>query len=179
MKQHPITEEEKVVVALISLCGNEIVGRTRFQKQAYLLDRCGADFGFRFVYHHYGPYSFDLADGWIDASAEGRITINEYPGRYGILYSIFRTDESVEPPSKIGKLSAEIARKQLEKMKGVSDIVLELAATIAFFRAEGYDEQRAVEETRLRKSIKAGNGRLEKAQLFLKELGLGQEVVTA
>ena len=49
MKQHPVTEGEKVVVALIALCGNEIVGRTRFQKQAYLLDRCGADFGFRFM----------------------------------------------------------------------------------------------------------------------------------
>ena len=179
MKQHPVTEGEKVVVALIALCGNEIVGRTRFQKQAYLLDRCGADFGFRFMYHHYGPYSFDLVDGWIDASAEGRITIDEYPGRYGILYSIFRIDESVEPPGKIGKLSAEIARKSLDKMKEVSDIVLELAATIAFFRAEGYDKQKAVEETRVRKSVKAGNGRLEKAQHLLKELGLGEGVATA
>ena len=172
MRQHPMIKAEEVVVALIALCDREIVGRTRFQKQAYLLDRCGADFRFRFVYHHYGPYSFDLADGWIDASAEGRITINEYPGRYGILYSIFRTDKSVDPPIKIGKLSAETARKLLEDMKRVSDIVLELAATIAFFRAEGYDEQKAVEETRLRKSIKADNGRLEKAQLFLTEIGL-------
>ena len=180
MKQHPITEAEKVVVALIVLCGNEIVGRTRFQKQVYLLDRCGADFGFRYVYHHYGPYSFDLADGWVDARAENRITIEERLGRYSIRYSIFRTDASVEPPSAIGKLPAEAARMLLGKMQEVSDIVLELAATIAFFRAEGYDRPAAVEETRQRKSVKSDNGRLEKAQHFLKEIGLdGEGAVSA
>ncbi len=174
MKQHPITEAEKVVIALIALCGDEIVGRTRFQKQAYLLDRCGADFGFRYVYHHYGPYSFDLADGWVDARAEKRITIEERLGRYGIRYSVFRTVGPVELPSAIGKLSAETARALLDKMKEVSDIVLELAATVAFFRAEGYDERAAVEETHQRKSVKSDNGRLEKAQHFLKEIGLGE-----
>ena len=179
MSQHPITAEEKVVVALISLCGNEIVGRTRFQKQAYLLDRCGADFGFRFDYHHYGPYSFALADGWVDARAEQRITIEERLGRYSIRYSIFRTPESTEPPSNIGKLPAETARKLLDKMQEVSDIVLELAATIAFFRADGYDEREAADETRERKSIKAENGRLEKAQRFLKDIGLPGGVATA
>ncbi len=179
MNQHPITEEEKVVVALIALCGNEIVGRTRFQKQAYLLDRRGADFGFRFVYHHYGPYSFDLADGWVNAEAAARIKINEYPGRYDILYSIFSIPESTEPPSSIGKLPAETARKLLDKMQEVSDIVLELAATIAFFRADGYDEREAADETRERKSIKAENGRLEKAQRFLQEIGLPGGVASA
>ena len=62
---------EDIVVSLISMHGDELVGRTRLQKQAYLLHRCGANFDVSFVYHHYGPYSFDLVDGVTDARAEG------------------------------------------------------------------------------------------------------------
>ena len=36
---------EKIVVGLIALNGGTLVGRTRLQKQAYLLDKCGASFG--------------------------------------------------------------------------------------------------------------------------------------
>ena len=74
---------KEIVVNLIALYGGELVGRTRLQKQAYLLHRCGGQFQLNFVYHHYGPYSFDLADGLTDARVEGQIEIEEKPGRYG------------------------------------------------------------------------------------------------
>ncbi len=65
---------EDIVVNLITMHGGELVGRTRLQKGAYLLHCCGANFGLPFVYHHYGQYSFNLADGWVDAAcACGRI----------------------------------------------------------------------------------------------------------
>ena len=41
--------------------GGRIVGRTRFQKIAYLLSVAGFEDGLRFVYKHYGPFSEDLA----------------------------------------------------------------------------------------------------------------------
>ena len=68
---------EDIVVNLIALHGGELGGRTRMQKAAYLLHRCGAKFDLPFVYHHYGPYSFDLAAGCTDAHAEGRIETEE------------------------------------------------------------------------------------------------------
>ena len=67
----------ELAVNLIALHGGQVVGRTRLQKRTYLLHRCGGDFGLNFVYHHYGPYSFDLADGLTDARAEGLIEIKE------------------------------------------------------------------------------------------------------
>ena len=128
----------ELAVNLIALHGSQVVGRTRLQKRTYLLHRCGGDFGLNFVYHHYGPYSFDLADGLTDARAEGLIEIKEMPGRYGVPYETFRLKESSGEPERIGSL----AIKDALRLRGIldneaSDIVLEIAATIVFLRDEG------------------------------------------
>ena len=88
---------ENIVVDLIAMNGGELIGRTRLQKGAYLLHRCGANFDLRFVYHHYGPYSFDLAAGCLDARAEGWIEIEEKPGRYRVPYATFNLLERACP----------------------------------------------------------------------------------
>ncbi len=166
-------EAEDIVVSLIALHGGEVIGRTRMQKEAYLLDRCGGNFGLSFVYYHYGPYSFDLADGWADARSNRRISIREmYGSRHGVPYSIFTLDGDEELPDRIGVLSTADARSLLKMMKRVSDIALELAATIIFLRdQEGYGS-RAVQETKDRKPVKAINARLQEAILLIRNLGL-------
>ena len=142
----------QIAVNLIALHDGELVGRTRFQKRAYLLHRCGAEFTLNFVYHHYGPYSFDLADGLTDARAEGLIEIEEKPGRYGILYAIFRLKGDVDHPERLGELPVGAARRLLKIMEQeASDIVLEIAATIVFLRDEGGYESQPVEELKVRK----------------------------
>jgi hypothetical protein len=40
----------EIAVNLIALHDGELVGRTRLQKRAYLLHRCGAEFTLNFVY---------------------------------------------------------------------------------------------------------------------------------
>ena len=175
--------EEDIVVGLVALNGGELVGRTRLQKQAYLLDRCGADFDLEFTYYHYGPYSFDLAAGSHDARAEGRIAVDERPGRHGVPYAIFRSGSEAGAPACLGKLPAEKARAVLDATKGVSDVVLELAATIVFLRDEwdyyGKGTVDAVEETRKRKSLKATDERMEKALDLLSNLGLWERTASA
>ena len=47
---------------IIRDAGGQIVGRTRLQKIAYLLEATGLGSGFEFEYRHYGPYSEQLAD---------------------------------------------------------------------------------------------------------------------
>ena len=161
-----------VVCTLVALSDGKVVGRTRLQKEAYLLDRCGADFQIPFTYHHYGPCSFELANGWTDATAEKRIRIQQKTGRHGVPYSIFHLkDKSVELPVTLGGLSIKDAKKKLRKMKRVSDIVLELAATIAFLEQKGYGE-RAVEEVIARKPLKAKSERIENALDLLQQLEL-------
>lgn len=163
----------EIVVNMIALYGGELVGRTRLQKQAYLLHRCGGEFQLDFVYHHYGPYSFDLADGLTDARAEGQVTIEEKPGRYGIRYAIFRLRESIPQPQGIGKLTASDALRLLRIMKDeVSDIVLEIAATIVFLRDEGGYGNQSVMETKVRKPLKATAQRVRHALALLHKLDL-------
>jgi len=167
---------EDIVAGLVALNGGELVGRTRLQKQTYLLDRCGANFGLRFTYHHYGPYSFELAGGCVDAEAEGQVGIEERDGRHGVPYAIFTSTGGKAPPNALGELPAGRARSLLEEMRGVSDIVLELAATIVFLRDEwsyyGKGKTDAVEETKARKSLKATEGRIGEALDLLRTLGL-------
>ena len=175
---------ENTAVGLVALNGGELVGRTRAQKVAYLLDRCGADFGLRFTYHHYGPYCFELANGLDAARAEGRIGHEEkLSARHGVPYSIFTSADDEGDPTSLGGLPATESRKLLRRMKNESDIVLELAATAVFLRDEwhyyGKDKVAAadatgtaVEETKRRKSRKATRERLDKALALLRDLGL-------
>lgn len=177
---------EDIAVGLVALNGGELVGRTRAQKVAYLLDRCGADFGLRFTYHHYGPYCFDLANGLDAARAEGRIGHEEkLSARHGVPYSIFTSTGGEGDPTGLGGLPAAETRKLLRRMKNESNFVLELAATVVFLRDRwhyyGKDKVAAtdatgaaVEETKRRKSLKATPERLDKALALLRELGLAE-----
>ena len=165
----------ELVVKLIALHGGKVVGRTRLQKRTYLLHRCGGDFGLNFVYHHYGPYSFDLADGWTDARAEGLIEINEMPGRYGVPYATFGLKEPFAEPERIGNLAVKDARRLRAILDcEASDIVLEIAATIVFLRDEGGYKEQAIEETKDRKPLKATDQRVSRAQSLICELGLSK-----
>ncbi len=177
-----------IVVNLIKLNGGELVGRTRLQKCAYLLHRCGANFDLAFVYHHYGPYSFDLAAGCTDALSEDYIKSEEKVGRHGVPYAIFiskeeRSKEDADPPQPLGALSAAKADSLIQKMQKVTDIVLELAATIVFLRDEwdyyGKGKVDPVEETKARKPLKATPERIEKARALIRALGLEGEVASA
>ena len=167
---------EDIVVNLIAMNGGELVGRTRLQKEAYLLHRCGADFDIPFTYHHYGPYSFALADGLIEAHCHDMIDMEERLGSYGVRYAIFRSKDDTEAQDHLGNLSAERVRSLLEDMQEVSDIVLELAATIVYLRKEGGYGNKAMEETKARKPLKATESRMGHALMLLSKLGLDQEV---
>ena len=162
---------DDIVVATIALWGGELVGRTRLQKGAYLLHRCGANFDLPFVYYDYGPYSFDLAAGCADAHEERRIEIEERPGRHGVRYAIFTTSERA---GGVGALSRRDALGFVEKMVPCTDVIIELAATIIFLRDETAYGEKAVAETKTRKSLKATAERIERAQSLLRELGLAQ-----
>ena len=179
---------EDIVVSLVALHNGELIGRTRLQKEIYLLDRCGAKFGLPFEYHRYGPYSFELAGGLSEARAEHRIDIREEPGRHSVPYAVITTEAA--KPETLGKLSADTADALLDKMKYVSDFVLELAATIVFLRDEWhyFGKERvkaseathaAVEETKRRKPLKGTDDRIGKALTLLSEIGLCDETNSA
>jgi uncharacterized protein YwgA len=158
---------EDVAVAIVALNGGELVGRTRLQKTAFLLEQAGMNAGLEFEYHHYGPYCADLARGWDEAVFDGQLRMTERRGSQEMPYTVFATD--VDEPVRLGGLRKDRARDLLAHMERVSDVVLELAATIVYLRDIVDDP---IDEVKVRKPHKANDRRLAAAQALLANLGL-------
>lgn len=147
-------------IDIIRDAGGEVIGRTRLQKIGYLLEATGLGDGFRFQYHHYGPYSEELAGAVRTARLLGLIDEKEYATSWGGIYSVFRITSSASPIA---------AREQLVRIAAAANPVeLELAATAAFLFREGNEEP--WEETAKRKPEKADHERLDRAKALYKRL---------
>ena len=142
--------------------GGKVVGRTRLQKTAYLLELAGVGSGFSFEYRHYGPFSEELANAVRSAHLHGCLTEEEHHASWGGHYSVYTTN--VQPHEQ-----KTTTRSALASLAASADpIELELAATAAFLFAAG--EGSPWRETAMRKPEKAKGGRLEKAKLLYKRL---------
>ena len=148
------------VARIVSLAGGEIIGRTRLQKIGCLLDLVGADSGFEFSYHIYGPYSEELSIAATDADALDMITVDERTAAWGGRYSVYRT--TLEFPSTDPSIG-NLARKGAQ----ADSVALELAVTAAFLAANGHND--AWEEVAERKRIKATPEMMTKAKALYKE----------
>ena len=152
----------ELVESIVRDAGGQIVGRTRLQKIAYLLDVVGFNDGFRFAYKHYGPYSEGVATSAMVGSLLGNLTEVERQATWGGTYSIYSVDGQPDddvPPGR-RQLASEAAK--------ADSVALELAATAVFLAREGYEDPWA--ETARRKPEKVMGGRLEQAKALLTEL---------
>lgn len=142
------------VKSIVADAGGQIVGRTKLQKIAYLLEVAGEGDNFQFDYHHYGPYSEDLTRAASLASMVGDIDEKEKVASWGGSYSIYTTSTS----SKENGVRQRLVRTAAE----ANAVVLELAATAAYFAIN--NESDPWKETEARKPDKAADGRLDEAK---------------
>lgn len=171
-------EPEHAVADIVAAAGGRLVSRVRLQKLAYLLDHLGADSGFGYVYHHYGPYSRDLDAAIFDADAFGLVE-EKFERRKldGARYSIFEVKVGAEM-HHFSYLRTERLRELAKRLASVNVTVLELAAT-AHWLAQGEKIKEWKAEIVRRKGSKADNGRLAEASQLLAELGLPPAAVVA
>lgn len=164
---------EDIAAAIVDAAGGKLIGRVRFQKVVYLLDRLGLKSGFDFDYHNYGPYSRDLDNAMADAKAFDLIEEKfDHRASDGARYSIFELKGGHQAkPEAFGDLGRERAKSLVENFARQNVTVLELAATIDWlWREEKIADWRR--ELSKRKSVKVQGGRLERAVALLTELGL-------
>ena len=155
----------KSVEQIVRYAGGKVVGRTRLQKIAYILDVTGYGVGFKFHYKHYGPYSDEVADAARSAVLLGNLNERVEDATWGGSYSIYEVRE--QPQTNVQKNPPyALARKAA----GANAIALELAATAVFLYREGHADP--WHETGRRKPQKSAEGRLEQARSLLANLSL-------
>jgi uncharacterized protein len=158
------------IPALIDAAGGEIVGKIRLQKMVYLLDQLGAKSGYPFEYHHYGPYSEELAEAVDDnvifgcVEEEQRRRVSD-----GVSYVIYRSLDHREQSSDV--FSRPVIASAIEEMNGQSMTILELAATIHWLVFNEKVRNWREELTR-RKGVKTASGRTDRAIELLEKLKL-------
>lgn len=152
-----IKRDRERIVEIVRDAGGKVVGRTRLQKIAYLLELTGQGEGFSFEYRHYGPYSEALSEAAQAACLFDLMIEEEYVAQWGGRYSIY----SLEGQDNAQK--NETRAQFIEAAASFSAIELELAATAAYINVvEGRNDP--WEETRRRKPEKAADGRLDNAR---------------
>ncbi len=146
--------------------------RKRMQKLVFLLQAAGCPLDVDYDLHHYGPYSEDLArltDLMVDERLlEERMEVRPYGEQYSYRLSpesIRQIDEYEARPTGPGPMAPLAGFEPLAR--GLCEIELkelEIAATIAFFRKQGYDWPVAVAKACQFKHLPPGGSLVKKAE---------------
>ena len=152
--ERELRRDSEKVRSIIANAGGQIVGRTKLQKIAYLLEVADEGDGFHFDYYRYGPYSEELSRAISLASAAGDIGEEEKIASWGGSYSIYTAPASSNTDG--------IRQRLVQTAAEANAVVLELAATAAYFAVNG--ESDPWKETETRKPEKAAGGRLDEAK---------------
>ena len=142
-----IARRARAAAEIVGDAGGRVVGRTRLQKIAYLLELSGAGTGFPFAYRHYGPYSEELTLAVRAANRLRLMSEEERATNWGGSFSIFTTEAPHSSSAVPGRI--ELVREGAS----AGSIELELAATAAYLYSQG--EQDPWKETERRKPDKA------------------------
>jgi uncharacterized protein YwgA len=160
----PSREPHLAAARIVRDAGGVLIGRTRLQKIAYLVQLAGFGEDFLFEYRHYGPYSEGLAQAMEIAVALGPVDEEERVADWGGRYSIYNYKLSED-----GSAPNPDRTSFVQQAKRIDAVELELAATAAYlFVKEAVTDP--WQETRRRKPGKAAEGRLERAAQAYDEL---------
>ncbi len=157
-------EEARRVAAIIRDAGGRVVGRTRLQKMAFILEASGLGSGFPFIYKHYGPYSEELSSASRTGAILGLLNETESPASWGGTFSTFEVN--VPPDPSTPESRRRIARETLT----ADAIELELAATALYLSLARVGASDVWAETARRKPEKSANGRLDRARALYERI---------
>lgn len=161
-----IKDTAQKVAQLIYDAGGNLTGRIRMQKMIFLLELAGEERGFCFDYHFYGPYSEDLSHASDHAKTFGFIREDIRSTSWGGYYSTFSLLEMGK--TECADECSDIRRKMIEQTKNISAIVLELAATAAYFAVTSAVDP--WEEVKEKKADKATEERIREAKALYNRL---------
>lgn len=148
---------------------HQLVGRTRLQKETWLLQRKDMPSGYDFRIHYYGIYSDDVQADINLLERFGYVTEEVEETKDGRPFSIFTATAAAHLPE------IEPFQGAIEIMAESSPLTLELAATYDAYRHAGLNHGRAIAELRRTKPTKCAPPAEDLAIDLLKRLRLPAE----
>ncbi|WP_437763863.1 hypothetical protein WMF27_38675 [Sorangium sp. So ce281] len=143
------------MLALIVINTGKLVGRLRVQKLMYLLQQKGAKpvEPFFFEYHHYGPFSAEVADAIKGAVRSKVVAEHEESDDDGWRrYEYQPGERAVDYAARVDPVTRAVVDNVLKICDGAHWRTLELAATADFLRrADDLDRDAAFREALERK----------------------------
>ena len=110
------------------------IGKIQLQKLLYFLQNgLGVPLDYRFVMHHYGPYSVQIEDNLSIVRAVGAAQVSVDPEGYG--YHITPGETDITAWTELVRPHAESISRVVETLGGHDAARLELLATIHFVRS--------------------------------------------
>lgn len=123
----------------------EIQGRKKLQKMIHLLKSSGADFPFKYRYHHYGPYSSQLQYEMNQLVEQDFLQEKRENGAY--TYKMTADGRKFKAMLETdGGLSFQLNQDVLEKLVKKSTPFLEMFSTYAFLIESGDTRGQAKEK---------------------------------
>lgn len=168
-----LSNNSDLILAVLQAAGGEIVGKIRFQKIVYLLEQLGLKSGLPFSYHHYGPYSEELAND-IDFSQiiDGSISEEPRTTSNGFTFTAYKLMPAFSSArERVGDLDFINAQNLVSRMKSETSVVIELAATIHWLKEKEKVSDWEAELVR-RKTSKATSENISRAKDLLEKVGL-------
>lgn len=163
---HDFIDRAQAIQTIIFDAGGKLVGRTRLQKVAYILEVMDCGFGFDFAYKHYGPYSENLSIAAQFARSSQLILEEEQIANWGGRYSIFHVSSS---PAAAPEDPTVSRRRDIVQFTSQADAVeLEIAATAILLYNEGFKDPWA--ETKRRKPSKSSSSVISGAKQLIEKL---------
>jgi uncharacterized protein YwgA len=133
------------LATLLSWAGdNGLHGRKRLQKVVYFLQEAGCPLNCGYILHHFGPYSWDVADRCDEMVAAGLVLESGGPSNGAMQYSY-----TLKPEIRV--LLQQTRDEQMQRFQGFGTSLinkdiwkLELGATILMFYRQSRDWERAL-----------------------------------
>ena len=160
------------LVKLVEWAG-KLKTRKRLQKVTYLLQAAGCPWSDQFRLHHFGPYSADVAQRADELTGLGLLQEECVGNAAGQQYNYNLTEDakgrlaSLEATQEGQAWARELApfEERASRILLNSDVrELEVAATMVFFRQQGYEWSEAVERTCIFKNLKLQDGLVGRAR---------------
>lgn len=124
-------KEHAKLLYLIEQAG-AVCGRKKLQKIVYIAKRCGYDFGERFQFHFYGPYSEELSMKLAELHNLGFIQ-EQWEEKGGYTQYVYRIQEKGAEFLRLYPVEMEGLAVLVQQLNQHSARFLELVATLLYF----------------------------------------------